>query len=56
MRSIYNINKSRFCGYNIMGGESTELLKKLVEEFFVLRGIILSDNEGLHICSSFSPH
>lgn len=28
---MYNINKSVFCGYNNMGGESTELLKKLVD-------------------------
>ena len=38
-----------------MGGESTEFLKKVVDEFFAVRGIILSDNEGLHICSNFAP-
>jgi hypothetical protein len=37
-----------------MGGESTEFLKKFVEDFYAIKGIILSDDEGLHICSSFS--
>lgn len=27
-----------------------------MDEFFAIRGVILSDDEGLHICSSFSPH
>jgi len=37
-----------------MGGESTDFLRKIVEEFNCVRGIILSDSEGLHICSSFA--
>lgn len=26
-----------------------------MDEFYAIRGVILSDDEGLHICSSFSP-
>lgn len=37
-----------------MAGESSDFLRRIVEEFFCVRGIILSDSEGLHICSSFS--
>ena len=38
-----------------MGGESGEMLKRFVEEFYALRGVILSEDEGLHISSYFDP-
>jgi hypothetical protein len=33
-----------------MGGESTEFLKKIADEFHSLKAIILSDNDGVLIC------
>jgi len=35
-----------------MGGESTEFLKRMVEEFHHLKGIVLSDSDGILICQS----
>lgn len=35
-----------------MGGESTEFLKRIVEEFHCLKGIILSDSDGILICQN----
>ena len=35
-----------------MGGESTEFLKRFVEEFHCLKGIVLSESEGMLICHS----
>lgn len=38
-----------------MGGESTEFLKRIVEEFHCLKGIVLSDSDGILICQSVPP-
>lgn len=38
-----------------MGGESTEFLKKVVEEFHCLKGIVLSDSDGILICQCVPP-
>ena len=37
----------------MMGGESGEFLRKMVEEFHALRGVILSEDEGLNISNFF---
>ena len=37
----------------MMGGESGDFLRKVVEEFHALRGVILSEDEGLNISSYF---
>lgn len=35
-----------------MGGESAEFLKRVIDEFHCVKGIMLSDNDGVLICQS----
>lgn len=35
-----------------MGGESAEFLKRMIDEFHCVKGIMLSDNDGVLICQS----
>lgn len=39
----------------IMGGEGTDFLKRIVDEFHCLKGIVLSDSDGILICHSVPP-
>lgn len=38
-----------------MGGEGTDFLKRIVDEFHCLKGIVLSDSDGILICHSVPP-